>query len=419
MSRSQVRRTRTPLNFGTDDSRSSILHVDMDAFYALVELRDRPDLIGHPVIVGGSHGRGVVLSATYEARALGVHSAMPMSRALRIAPNATVLPANMATYVDVSRQVMELFTSITPHVEPLSMDEAFLDVAGARRLLGTPTEIATRIRTRVASEQGITCSVGVAPNKFIAKLASTQCKPDGLLVIPVDQIVAFLHPLPVSALWGVGERTEESLHRLGLRTVGDIAHTPVDTLQRALGMSTGTHLAELAWGRDPRPVLPRQMEKSVGAEHTFATDVDDGTVIRGQLLNLADAVARRLRRQALVGTGVHIKIRFADFRTITRSRTLLSPTDVGQEIYQEVAGLYAALGLERVRIRLVGVRVDGLQPVAGSATQLTLDAPAHGHRDAEIAVDRLQDRFGPGVVRPGRLVDQPTANPAHSQKGPR
>lgn len=412
MSRSRVRRPRTPHHYGADDSGSPILHVDMDAFYALVELRERPDLIGTPVIVGAPGSRGVVLSATYEARALGVHSAMPMSRARRIAPQAVVLPPNMSTYAQVSTEIMGIFNDVTPHVEPISLDEAFLDVAGARRLLGTPTEIAQLIRTRVATEQGITCSVGIAPNKFIAKLASTAIKPDGMLVIPADQVIAFVHPLPVSALWGVGERTEETLHRLGLRTVGDIAHTPVQTLQRALGDAVGAHLSELSWGRDSRPVRAREVEKSISNEHTFSQDVDDSDAIVTQFRDLADSVGRRLRRAALVAGAVHIKVRFADFRTITRSRTLTSPTDVSQEIFTNVRGLYEALGLERVRIRLIGVRVDGLHPSSGSAAQLTLGARPYGHREAELAADRLQDRFGSGTVRPGRLITGPGNTPA-------
>jgi len=407
MSRSQVRRPQVPHDFGDDDSASPILHVDMDAFYALVELRDRPDLIGKPVIVGAVGNRGVVLSATYEARARGVHSAMPMSRATRLVPDAVVLPPQMHRYTEISRHIMTIFESVTPLVEPISLDEAFLDVSGARRLLGTPREIGRLIRQRVEHEHGITCSVGVAPNMFLAKLASTACKPDNLLVIPIDQVLAFLHPLPVSALWGVGERTEESLQRLGMRTVGDIAHTPVDTLQRAFGPAAGTHLSELAWGRDPRRVTPRPVEKSVSNEHTFATDVDADRVIHAELRRLADQVARRMRRAELVGVGIHLKVRFADFRTITRSRTLASPTDVGQVIADTVRALYRSLALERVRIRLVGVRVDGLRPAAGSAQQLALDAPAIGHREAEVAVDRLQDRYGPGVVGPVWAVKRP------------
>jgi DNA polymerase IV len=417
MSRSQVRRQKTPLHFGDDDSGSPILHVDMDAFYASVELRSRPELIGRPVIVGAGGGRSVVLSATYEARALGVHSAMPMARAVRLVPNAVVLPPDMHTYGEVSRAIMKTFESVTPMVEPISLDEAFLDVAGARRLLGSPAHIGKIIRARVAQEHGITCSVGVAPNKFVAKLASTACKPDALLVIPPDRVLAFLHPLPVNALWGVGERTEETLLRLGLRTVGDIAHTPLNTLQRALGNAVGAHLAELSWGRDARPVQRREVEKSIGAEHTFASDIDDEQVITSQLSQLSDGVGRRLRAAELVATVIQMKLRFADFRTVTRSRTLTSPTDVGQVIFEHERALYAALGLERVRIRLVGVRVSGLKPAQGSASQLAFDEPQY--RDAEVAIDRLRARFGADVVGPARVVhkNRPPAGVEKEESG--
>src|ERR671932_897173 len=234
----------------------------MDAFYASVELIDRPHLRGLPVIVGGGGSRGVVLSATYEARAFGVHSAMPMSRARRLCPQGVVVEPDHNRYSEVSRGVMEIFRSVTPAVEPLSLDEAFLDVSGAVRRLGRPAVIDHLLRGRVADEQRITCSVGVATTKFVAKLASGRAKPDGLLVVPRDDVVGFLHPLPVGVLWGVGEKTEEALTRLGLRTIGDIAHTPVATLQRALGSAVGAHLADLAWGRDPRPVVPHEPEKS-------------------------------------------------------------------------------------------------------------------------------------------------------------
>ena len=404
MSRSQVRRPSGRVSFSGDDSDCTILHVDMDAFYASVSLRDRPDLRGTPVIVGGGGTRGVVLSATYEARALGVHSAMPMSRARRLAPQAVILEPDHRAYADVSRNVMALFTSVTPLVEPLSLDEAFLDVSGARRRLGAPGRIADLIRARVQDEQQITCSVGVATTKFVAKLASTRAKPDGMLVVPSARVIDFLHPLPVGSLWGVGERTEEQLTRLGLRTVGDLAHTPAATLQRALGPALGQHLHELSWGRDPRPVRPDESEKSIGNEETFAVDVDDPQVIGAQLLKLSDQVAGRLRRAGLVGRTVSIKIRFADFTTITRSRTLAAPTDVGAEIHAATRHLYDALGLERVRIRLVGVRMEGLQSVDDAPRQLLLGEEDHGRREAEVAVDGLRARFGPEAVRPARLL---------------
>jgi len=381
VSRSQVRRPAGRLTFTGGDAGCTILHVDMDAFYASVSLRDRPELQGTPVIVGGGGSRGVVLSATYEARALGIHSAMPMSRARRLAPQARILEPDHQQYADVSRGVMALFNSVTPLVEPLSLDEAFLDVSGALRRLGPPTRIAELIRARVEDEQQITCSVGVASTKFVAKLASTRAKPDGMLVVPVDRVIDFLHPLPVGALWGVGEKTEEQLLRLGLRTVGDIAHTSASTLERALGTAAGRHLHELSWGRDARPVRPDEHEKSIGNEETFAHDIDDPELIHAHLLKLSDQVAGRLRRSGQVGRTVSVKVRFADFTTLTRSRTLTSPTDVGREIYETVRHLYDALGLERVRIRLVGVR-DANRPRSRTTWDRGTDTsrnPRHRH----------------------------------------
>jgi len=413
MSRSQLHRPSAPQRGSGDDTGCTVLHVDMDAFYASVSLRDRPELHGRPVIVGGGGNRGVVLSATYEARALGVHSAMPMSRARRMAPQAVVVEPDHQAYARVSDGVMEVFRSVTPLVEPLSLDEAFLDVSGAVRRLGSPARIGELIRARVHDEQGITCSVGVATTKFVAKLASTRAKPDGLLVVPADQVVAFLHPLPVGALWGVGERTEEQLTRLGLRTVGDLAHTPEATLQRALGSALGAHLAALAWGRDERSVVPHEPDKSIGAEETFATDVDDPEVVHRELLRLSERVATRLRQQGYRGRTVSIKVRFADFTTITRARTLRDPTDVGREVYGTAKSLFDALGLQRARLRLVGVRVEGLVDTDTVAEQLLLDAPEHGWREAELATDRAAQRFGRGAVRPAALVrpaagDEPT-----------
>ena len=403
MSRSQVRRPTQSLALGRDDDGCNILHIDMDAFFASVELRTRPELKGTPVIVGGGN-RGVVLSATYEARALGVHSAMPMSRARRLAPEAVVIPPDHRAYVEVSRNVMALFNSITPLVEQLSVDEAFLDVSGALRRLGSPTAIGELIRARVADEQGITCSVGIASTKFVAKLASTRCKPDGLLVVPAAEVIAFLHPLPVSALWGVGDRTEEQLQRLGLRTVGDIASTPLATLQRAVGHASGQHLHDLSWGRDARRVTPETTDKSIGAEQTFEVDLDDAELVYGHLLQLADHVGARLRAASLVGRTIQLKVRFADFSTITRSRTLHDATDVSKQIYDTARQLYDALGLQRVRIRLLGVRVEGLRSAEESAIQLEFGAPEQGRREAEVAVDAIRARFGTQAVRPARLV---------------
>jgi DNA polymerase IV len=382
----------------------TVLHVDMDAFFASVEVRRHPELAGKPVIVGGAGNRGVVTSATYEARRYGVHAAMPTARALRLCPTATVLPGDMALYAEVSRSVMALFRSITPLVEPLSMDEAFLDVAGAVLRLGDAAEIGEYLRARVYDEQGITCSVGVAGSTFVAKLASTRAKPDGLLVVRPAEVIDFLHPLPVGALWGVGPKTEEALLRLGLRTVGDLAHVPVRTLERAVGTAAGSHLHELSWGRDARRVVPDEPEKSTGAEETFGTDVDDPVVIHRELLRLSERTAARLRSAGHLARTVTLKVRFADFATITRSRTLGVPTDVGQELYDTARGLFEALGLDRARIRLVGVRAERLIDAGSAAQQLELGAREHGRRDAELAADRAARRFGAGAVRPATLL---------------
>jgi DNA polymerase-4 len=397
-----------------DDAGCTILHVDMDAFYASVELRDRPELRGRPVVVGGLGSRGVVLSATYEARAFGVRSAMPIGRARRLCPQAVFIPPRHPLYGEVSKEVMAIFRAVTPEVEPLSLDEAFLDVSGARRRLGAPAASAALIRRQVREQQSITCSVGAAPVKFVAKIASARCKPDGLLVVPATGILDFLHPLPVSALWGVGDKAEEVLTRLGLRTVGDIAHVPAATLRRELG-AAGEHLHALAWGRDERRVVPAREEKSVGAEETFPVDVDDPAVIRQELLRLSGRTARALRGAGLAARTVTVKLRLASFKTITRSRTLSEPTDVAMEIYATACALYEGSGLDaRARLRLVGVRATGLRPAAGSPRQLAFDDKAAGWREAEQAMDRISRRFGTGAVQPAALFRSSEGSPAHA-----
>jgi DNA polymerase IV len=389
-----------------DDSGCPILHVDMDAFYASVEVRDRPDLAGLPVIVGGLGGRSVVLSATYEARAFGVRSAMPMSRARRLCPQATVIPPRHGLYSAVSREVMAIFRATTPLVEPISLDEAFLDVSGAIRLLGSPASIGQRIRAQVAEQQQITCSVGIATNKFLAKLASVHCKPDGLLVIPAGTAVEFLHPLPVSALWGVGEKTRLALARLGLRTVGDIAAAPLPVLERDLGKAAAAHLHALADGHDVRRVESSVREKSVGAEQTFEADISDAATVRRELLRLSRRTARALRSGGFAARTISIKLRKADFSTITRSRTLTEATGETQQIYATACALYAASGLSgQARLRLVGVRAAGLVPASAAATQLSLGERGSAWRDAESALDRISGRFGPDAVRPAALIE--------------
>jgi DNA polymerase-4 len=406
-----------------DDAGCRILHVDMDAFYASVELRDRPELRGKPAVVGGLGPRSVVLSATYEARAFGVRSAMPVGRARGLCPQAVFIPPRHDLYAEVSREVMAIFRAITPEVEPLSLDEAFLDVSGAVRRLGPPRAIAELIRAQVLEQQSITCSVGVAPVKFVAKIASAWCKPDGLLVIPADGLLDFLHPLPVSALWGVGAHAEQVLGRLGLRTVGDIAHVPQATLRRELG-AAGEHLWALAWGKDERRVSSVREEKSVGAEETFPTDVDDPEVIRRELLRLSGRTARALRGAGCVARTVTVKLRLASFRTITRSRTLPESTDVAREIYAVACQLYEGSGLGAgARLRLVGVRATGLRPAEGAARQLAFDDRPVGWREAEQAVDKIARRFGTDAVRPAALLpssqDGPADAPSTEREEPR
>lgn len=399
-------------DWGSDESGCSILHVDMDAFFASVELARRPHLRGRPVIVGGQ-SRSVVLAATYEARAFGVHSAMPMAQARRLCPQAVVIPPDHAAYRAASRAAMAVLGEITAIVEQVSVDEAFLDVSGARRRIGPPTRIAELIRARVQAELGVTCSVGIAGTKFVAKLASGLAKPDGVLLVPRQATVELLHSLPVESLWGVGERTREALARWGITTVAELAASDVGTVQRAVGRTAGAHLVDLAWGRDPRPVTPERREKSVGSETTFEVDVADLRVLDGHLLALADRCAAQLRSKGVVARTVALKVRTADFRTLTRSRTLAVPTDVAREIHLVARDLLAAADLQGRHVRLVGVRAEGLENA--DARQLTLDeaateAPA-AQRRAEQVMDQVRDRFGAGALRHGATIGVTTRRP--------
>jgi DNA polymerase IV len=308
-------------------------------------------------------------------------------------------------------------------VEPLSIDEAFLDVSGARRLLGESDVIAARLRERVLAETGLTCSVGVAPTKFMAKLASGRAKPDGMLVLRRSEVLGYLHPLPVRALWGVGGKTAEQLERLGLRTIGDIAATPLDTLVRAVGEATGGKLHELASGHDPRPVVTVSQEKSVGHERTFDTDERSPEVLRRELLHQSNRVAVRLREAGLVGRTVALKLRFADFTTISRSRTLAEPTDLGRRIFDEAVAIYAATGAEAEPVRLIGVRVEQLSAAGSSVHQPALWAdetvPSEGWHDAERTLDRVAARFGTDTVRPASLVHAPKSGETADRNGTR
>ena len=378
-----------------------ILHVDMDAFYASVAELDHPEYKGKALVVGAG-ARGVVLSANYEARKFGIRAAMPVGRAKRMAPHAIFIAPEHHRYSEISERVMAIFHSYTPLVEPISLDEAFLDVTGSQKLFGTGREIAAKIREQVEKEEGITCSVGLAQSKFIAKLASQHCKPNGMLEIKPDRILEFLHPLPVRAIWGVGPKTAESLERLGLHTVSDIAHTPRATLIRALGEATGASLYELAWGRDYRDVIPDEPEKSIGNEETFSEDLDNPEEILREFLRMTEKATARLRERSLFAKTISIKIKFADFSSLTRAKTVPIAIDNTHDTYEVVKALYLALRNEGARIRLVGVSLSQLQE--GAPVQLELGARERGWREADTAIDRAQARFGRGSVRPGRLI---------------
>ena len=382
-----------------------ILHVDMDAFYASVEVIKDPSLSGKPVVVGGLGGRGVVTSASYEARTFGVSSAMPIVRARRLCPQAIFLPNDFRSYEDYSRRIRTIFEAYTPLVEPLSLDEAFLDISGSIKLFGAPIDIARRIKADVTAI-GLPCTVGVAPNKFLAKLASTRAKPDGLLVVLHDAVEDFLHPLPVTALWGVGEGTADVLRRLGLKTVADIATIPRSTLQRAVGDALGAHLHQLAQGIDDRPVIPDEPAKSIGSEETFHRDLDDSGEILREMLRLCDRTATRLRSKGQCGRTVTLKIRWSNFKTITRSRTMGAAVDTAPEIYAVARSLYERLDPDRPRIRLIGVSVSGLAP---GPPQRQLDllttSSKPGWREASAAIDEIRGRFGDRSVGPATLLD--------------
>ena len=381
-----------------------ILHVDMDAFYATVETIKDPSLRGKPIIVGGQGTRGVVTSASYEAREFGVRSAMPIVTARRLCPHGEYISNDFAGYMEYSKQIRKVFTSYTPLVEPLSLDEAFLDVSGSVRIFGPPVDIAHRIKTGI-EELGLKCTVGVAPNKFLAKLASTRAKPDGLLVVPADAVERFLHPLPIDALWGVGAATGEALKRLGLKTVGDIASISRRTLERAVGDSLGSHLHALANGRDDRPVVPDEPAKSVGSEETFSYDLDDPVDILREILRLADRTGGRLRSKGLCARTVTLKVRFSNFKTITRSRTLPEQVDTAADVYAVARELWEKLDPERPRIRLLGVSVSGLEP-GPPKRQLDLLHSADRPRwdEAARAVDDIRSRFGDSAVGPAALI---------------
>ncbi|MGH2692932.1 MAG: DNA polymerase IV [Actinomycetota bacterium] len=379
-----------------------ILHVDMDAFYASVEVLKDPSLKGKPVAVGGGGARGVVMSASYEARRFGIASAMPAARARRLAPQVVFVSPDFTAYRAYSTRLREVLLSFTPHVEPLSLDEAFLDVGGATALFGEPAELAERIREKVREELELVCSIGVAPNKFLAKMASAAAKPDGLMVVPADGVLKFLHPLPVGALWGVGQRTGELLGRLGVRTVGELAGVPPRVLERTTGEVASRHLLDLAVGRDERSVIPYEAPKSVSHEETFDRDLDADEDLLRELLRLSFRVAARLRKEGFRARTVTLKARLASFATLTRSRTLADPTDSGHELHRTSAELLGAIPGSRRRIRLLGVAATGL--VSAGSEQLALVRTGRWG-DAERALDRIEKRFGRDATIPAALID--------------
>lgn len=377
----------------------------MDAFYASVEQRDRPELRGQPVLVGGDpNGRGVVAAASYEARRFGCRSAMPTAQAIRRCPHAVVLPVRMECYAEVSRQVFAIFEQFTPLVEPLSIDEAFLDVTGSDRLFGSSETIARRIKQRIREQTQLTGSAGVAPNKFLAKLASDLDKPDGLVVVPADGVQPFLDPLSISRLWGAGGRTVERFERMGVQTFADGRRLSEQQLRNAFG-EAGGHFYRLLRGRDDRPITTDREAKSISHELTFATDVADHDHLRGVLLDQADQVARRLRRHGRLARTVMIKVRSADFRTITRRTTLAAPTDRTDEIWQAAATLFDAWRrTQPPPVRLIGMGVTELTAPEGQ--QLMLFEPSHDERRRrrDSVVDAIREKFGTDAIARGGSI---------------
>lgn len=385
--------------------RENVLHVDMDAFFASVELLDRPDLVDKPVLVGHDGPRGVVSSANYVARAYGVRSAMPVAVAKRMCPAVHVLSHRMRLYQEYSGRVREIFLSITPLVEQISIDEAFLDVSGAVRLFGEPVQIARLLRDRVYEQTGLRCSVGIANSKFVAKIATNEAKPDGIRLVEADRVQQFLDPLPISALWGVGKVTEEKLLRHGLHTISDIATIPQPRLVKMLGGALGDKLFRLARGRDERVVDPgHRVEKSISNEVTFERDVTDPAQIRRELLRLAHRVAGRLRAESLVAGTISIKKRFDDFQTVSRSRTLEEPTDVGHQLYEVALSLDESTTQGRP-VRLLGIRAEHLRQASGFEQANLLWGGEHDWQQTDKTVDAISQKFGSGAVRPARLVD--------------
>ncbi len=387
----------------------TIIHLDMDAFFASVEQRDDPALRGKPVVVGadpkGGAGRGVVSACSYEARPFGIHSAMPISRAYRLCPTAVYVRPRMARYVEMSDRIFAILREYTDLVEPLSIDEAFLDVTASQHLFGPAAEIGRTLKARVRSELGLVASIGLAPNKFLAKVGSDLGKPDGFVIVAPGKEREFLDPLPISRLWGVGPKTEARLHQMGFRAIGQIARTPVETLERLLGQS-GRDLWHLANGRDDREVEPEQEAKSIGAEHTFAEDTADLDLLRRTMLELADRVGRHLRRDEVVAGGVTLKFRDHRFHTLTRAAILERPTDVGETLFQAAWRLLAKVDWQGKHVRLLGVTATRLASAARpDMGQMSLFSPGPDpKRDLARTVDTIQERFGRDAITRASLL---------------
>jgi DNA polymerase-4 len=379
-----------------------ILHVDMDAFYASVEQRDQPQLQGQAVIVGGTpEGRGVVAAANYQARKAGVHSAMPAARAKRLCPEAVFLPSRLDRYAEVSRQIRDIFHRYTPLVEPLSLDEAFLDATGSESLFGSSMEIGQQIKQQIADELQLVASVGVAPNKFLAKLASDLEKPDGFVVVDAGGVQQFLDPLPVARLWGVGRVTGQVFEQLGVETIRNLRQLPQETLRQHFG-EQGQHLWQLAHGIDDRQVVPDREAKSVSHETTFAQDIDDLEALRAWVLELTEQVVRRLRRHKLLGRTVQLKVRFSNFQTITRSTTLPQPTNLTQVIWKTADRMLSdRLPANHLPVRLLGVGVSGFDHSDQVQHTLFVDEDLAAQTNLDQAADQIRDKFGSSSIGRG------------------
>lgn len=383
-----------------------ILHVDMDAFYASVELRDNPDLAGKPVVVGGSPtGRGVIAAASYEARKFGVHSAMPSSQAARLCPSIVFVKSRMDHYAAISKQIREIFFRFTSLVEPLSLDEAFLDVTGCEKLFGDGPTIGRSVKQTIMDELGLVASVGVAPNKYLAKVASDLEKPDALVIVEPNQIESFLDPLPISRVWGVGPQTAKKFKSFGVETIGQLRNLPRETLDLAFGVNS-EHFWRLARGLDTRPVVPDRIAKTVSHETTFQSDIDDDNVLEAWLLELTDQVARRLRRHGIFGKTIQLKVRFAGFHTITRSKTISIPSQTTQQLWEVVRDLMRTVReQDRRSIRLLGMGVSHLSRDKKKQQSLfDQEEQTRSHRIDETA-DSIRDRFGNSAVKRGTSLE--------------